>query len=377
MKKNALFFALQLLVFAACAQTTTIEITNPFPFDRVNEIIEIRASEIGNLTPDRFILTDENNQEVPYQLIFNGTSTVQSIIFPINVKTGTRVNYSLRPGRPSAIQPLTFARFVPERKDDLAWENNIAAYRMFGPALANENPSNGVDLWLKKTEELVIDSMYRNELVWGKSYHEDHGFGLDCYRVGNTVGAGGVAAYTDTTIWIGKHFDTHKILDNGPLRSSFKLTYNNYMVKGKAYTKHVTITTNAHAVLNRAVVKLEGPAQPMQLATGIFLHDGKGRLQKGTGMVVYGEDAVSASGVNVGKNWVGVVLPQRETDYKIQDLNALLLTDYKPGTEFTYYFGGGWSQWKFPTQEDWLAAVQQFSRSVRNPSTVRVVRATR
>ncbi len=373
MKKFALLsFSLLLLVVTACAQTTNIEITNPYPFDRVNEIIEIKASEIGALAPDKFILTDENNQEVPYQLIFNGTNTVQSIIFPINVKTGTRVTYTLRPGTPSPVKPITYARFVPERKDDLVWENNISAFRIFGPALANENPSSGFDLWLKKSEDLVVDSLYRNELLWGKSYHEDHGLGLDAYKVGKYVGAGGVVAFTDSTIWGGRHFDTYVIHENGPLRSSFTVTYKNYMVNGQAYTKHITITTNAHTVLNTAVVKLEGPAQPMQLATGINLHDGKGRLQKGSGMVIYGEDAVSDAGVDVGQNWVAVVLPQRETDYKVQELTALLLTDYVPGTEFTYFFGGGWSQWKFPTQPDWLAAVQHFSRTVRFPATIEI-----
>ena len=42
-----------------------------------------------------------------------------------------------------------FGRYVPERKDDIAWENEYAAFRFYGPALAPENPSNGVDLWLK------------------------------------------------------------------------------------------------------------------------------------------------------------------------------------------------------------------------------------
>ena len=49
----------------------------------------------------------------------------------------------------TACQPegqRVFGRFVPERKDDFAWENEYAAFRMYGPALAPENPSNGVDM---------------------------------------------------------------------------------------------------------------------------------------------------------------------------------------------------------------------------------------
>jgi hypothetical protein len=375
MKKNKFSFIVLFLAMAALSfAQTTIEITNQYPFDRTDEIVEIAASEFGGLSSANFILTDESNQEIPYQLIYNGTESVQSIIFPATVKTGTKVVYSLNPGTPKAVAAKTSARFVPERKDDFAWENDFAAYRMYGPALADQNPSNGIDLWLKKTEELVVDSFYRGELRYGKSYHVDHGQGLDCYKVGNTLGAGGVAPFVDGQLLIGKHFDSYKVLDNGPLRSSFTLTYNEVDINGKKYKQDVTIHTEAGTVMNKAVVKLAGEKQAMQLAAGMTLHDGKGTLQRASGLIVYGEKAVSDAGVDVGRNFVGVVLPDKEDDYKIHKLHALLISNYVPGDEFVYYFGGGWSQWKFPAQSDWLAAVRQFSNQVKYPLTINVVK---
>jgi len=375
MKKNKFSFIVSFLAMAALSfAQTTIEITNQYPFDRTDEIVEIAASEFGGLSSANFILTDESNQEIPYQLIYNGTESVQSIIFPATVKTGTKVVYSLNPGTPKPVAAKTSARFVPERKDDFAWENDFAAYRMYGPALADQNPSNGIDLWLKKTEELVVDSFYRGELKYGKSYHEDHGLGLDCYKVGNTLGAGSVAPFVDGQLLIGKHFDSYKVLDNGPLRSSFTLTYNDVDLNGKSYKKEVTIHTEAGTVMNKAVVKLTGEKQAMQLAAGMTLHDGKGTLQRASGLIVYGEKAVSDAGVDVGRNFVGVVLPDKEDDYKIHKLHALLISNYVPGDEFVYYFGGGWSQWKFAEQSDWLAAVRQFSNQVKYPLTINVVR---
>lgn len=372
MKKNTLILLLASFSFSLFAQIS-IDITNRYPFDRENEMVEVKASEIGTLSAN-LILKDDSGNEVPYQLLYNGKTTPQAIVFPVNVKTGTKVTYTLSPGTPAPVAARTMARLVPERKDDFAWENDFAGYRMYGPAIAAENPSNGIDLWLKKSEELVMDTLYHWELKLGKSYHEDHGLGLDCYKVGATLGAGGVTAYTDSTLWIGKHFDRHRVIENGPLRSVFELIYDKVEIKGQSYKKTLTITTDAGMVMNKAVVKLEGPKQPMQMAAGFTLHDGKGQLQKGTGLIVYGEDAVSDAGVAQGKNYVGIVLPERENDYKIQNLHALLLTDYTVGTEFTYYFGGGWSEWKFPTQRDWLAAVQQFSRLARYPLTIQVVK---
>ena len=70
-----------------------------------------------------------------------------------------------------AVQPKVYGRYVPERKDDFAWENEYAAFRMYGPALADENPSNGVDLWLKNSPALAVDTMYARELKDGRPYH--------------------------------------------------------------------------------------------------------------------------------------------------------------------------------------------------------------
>lgn len=376
MKKNTFYlFTLLTLITGTTFSQKTIEITNQYPFDRTNEMVEVKATDFGGIKAANFILKDENSQEVPYQLIYSGKPTPQSVVFPVTVKTGTKVVYTITDGKPATVVAKTFARFVPERKDDFAWENDLAAYRMYGPALLAENPSNGVDLWLKKTDELVVDSFYRGELKYGNSYHVDQGQGLDLYKVGKTLGAGGVAPYTDSTLWIGSHFNSYKVLENGPLRSVFTLTYDTVNIKGKTYKQELKITVDAGSVLNKAVVKYTGEKQTLQLAAGITLHDGKGKLQKGTGMIIYGEEAISNNNIPSGQNFVSVVLPVKETAYKVQDLHALLLSNYVPGTEFTYYFGGGWSEWKFPSQKDWLAAVQQFSKQVKYPLSVKVLLA--
>ena len=93
---------------------------------------------------------------------------------------------------PEAQQSKVYGRYVPERKDDFAWENEYAAFRMYGPALANENPSNGVDLWLKNSPALVIDTMYGRELLDHRPYHINYDGNLDCYKVAHTAGCGGV-----------------------------------------------------------------------------------------------------------------------------------------------------------------------------------------
>ncbi|GAB1415813.1 DUF4861 domain-containing protein [Paludibacter sp.] len=377
MRQHKILFIILLLAIAKVGQSqVTIEVTNQYPFDRVDEIIEVQASDFNGFSLSKnLILKDSTNKEIPYQLIYSGTETAQSIVFPVNVKTGTKAKYTLSSGTPKAVKAKTYACFVPERKDDFAWENDLAAYRMFGPASADENTSDGVELWLKRTDTPTLNSFYEGELKQGKPYNIDHGQGINCYTVGHTLGAGGVAPYVNGELMVGNHFDSYEILDNGPLRSTFKLIYNNVDINGKAYTKEIIISTSAGSILNKAIVKFIGEKQDIQLATGIFLHNGKGALQKAPGLMVYGEDAiVEKTQENVGKHYVGLVLPEKEDEYKIQKVTALYINNYTTDNVFTYYFGGGWSKWKFPTQKEWLAAVRQFANEVRYPVAVKIIK---
>ena len=64
----------------------------------------------------------------------------------------------------------TFCRFVPERSDDFAWENDRIAFRMYGPALERTGEiSSGIDIWAKRTRKPVIERWY-----YRTDYHKDH-----------------------------------------------------------------------------------------------------------------------------------------------------------------------------------------------------------
>jgi hypothetical protein len=92
--------------------------------------------------------------------------------------------------------PSAFARFVPERKDDFAWENDMIAFRAYGPSLRESGENAGVDCWLKRVDYPIINSWYKKHLEQDISYHQDHGEGLDNYHVGSSAGCGG------TSLWL-------------------------------------------------------------------------------------------------------------------------------------------------------------------------------
>ena len=258
-----------------------------------------------------------------------------------------------------AVQPKVFGRYVPERKDDFAWENEYAAFRMYGPALKAENPSNGVDLWLKASPELVVDSFYYREHVLGLPYHINYGKGLDCYKVGHTCGAGGLVVLAEDQTWIGGPYDRWEILEQTPEKLIFRLEYDSLLVAGHILQETITITAEAGEPMNRADVVLTGEYEgELLVGGGIYMHDTIDHFEvyENLGTVYYEEDALSdktAAKMNYdfngstsqGRIYLTVRTPEA-TVTDMQDGNLIAVKDYQLGDTLTYFFGATWSEWK-------------------------------
>jgi hypothetical protein len=372
MKHTLLFSTIVCLMISCSPEQIQIVVENTLDFERKGEIVEIATDRLkADFLTQSYLLKDAKGVEVGYQLSENKGSQV--LLFQSDVPAKASVTYTLVKGTPAPVAVKTHARYVPERKDDFAWENDLAAYRMYGPALANENPSNGVDLWLKCTGEPVMDKFYADELERKISYHVNNGSGLDCYDVKHTAGAGGIAPYT-SKLWVGNQYDRYEVNESGALRSTFTLTYDSIQVEDTYYEEVITITADAGSMLNKAVVRYKGVDKPFKPGAAITLHNGKGTTfaDEQHKVIAYAEDAVSNAGVPEGRNYVGVYVPAATGSPIEEDYHFILLGNYKVGDAFTYYFGGGWSKWKFPADKDWFDALVRFSQAKNEPLRVLV-----
>jgi len=358
-----------------------IDVTNNTDVAHIKTTVEIAwtdvVAKLPSVDPAKLSVVDaKTGVELTHQVVYHGNQSPQMLIFQASLAARESTSVLVK-GTASKLEPVykTFGRFVPERRDDFAWENDRVAFRMYGPALARDNQSNGVDLWLKKTEKLIVDQFYYDDLNNNKSYHVDHGEGLDCYTVGHTLGAGGIAPFVNDTLWIGKHYTAQEVFDNGPLRTTFKLTYNNFPFDGKIINKEIVISIDAGSQFNKAVVSFDGDFTDIKLAAGILIHDDPGNIKMNTaaGYNAFGEIAVSSAGVPAGRNYVATVIPDgKMIDSLIQQQHILAIAPYKKGEKFTYYFGGGWSQWGFETDEAWFTHVAGFAEKLKKPLNVSI-----
>lgn len=115
------------------------------------------------------------------------------------------------------------ARHVPERLDDIAWENDRIAFRMYGPELwkdVKKRCGSGVDVRVKKVRYPIINKWYKR-----KNYHKDEGEGADFYKVGPTRGCGGLGIWRDGKLYVSGHWATHRIITGGGNKLEFELTF--------------------------------------------------------------------------------------------------------------------------------------------------------
>lgn len=165
--------------------------------------------------------------------------------------------------------PFVHARFVPERKDDFAWENDLVAFRAYGPALKAGPEDSGIDCWLKRVHYPIIDNWYASG-----DYHVDHGEGLDPYHVGSSRGCGGIAlVMRDGTFKTSHPFTAWRIIEAGPTRAIFELDYR-YDGTAITETKRITIEPGSQLFHAESRFLENGKPRAFDVAIGITTHDG-------------------------------------------------------------------------------------------------------
>ncbi len=373
--KRYLFITLITLTFFECSSRDVIKVTvkNTLNIKRINETVEVAIKDfskyIGDPENKTFVVFDGKGKEIPSQLIFIGEKTPQKLIFQASVDENSSSVYSIKIGKPNEYAQKTFGRFIPERYDDYAWENDRIAFRIYALALiAKDGPSNGIDVWVKRTDKLVIDKWYGDYTnSKGKiSYHRDNGEGCDCYKVGRTLGAGGMAPYVNDSLWLGINFQAYQTLDNGPIRTSFKLVYPPFNVNGKMVAETRTFSLDAGNQLSLISEEYKGYDESMIVAAGIVRKEGKTLAKEPEkGYLTYSLNCSEG-----GVIYIGVISTTKVSDISENRDHVLLKTTYNNRDKFQYYAGAGWGKWDFETDEKWNSYIQEFSNKINNPLIV-------
>ena len=376
-------------------RTVKVQVTNPSDFRRECETVELNRydKENGNLLggvrfwPNAFVDSAKeaqiavmdgvssrilDSQEYEFENDVPNRQKV-NLLFQVDLAPGeTRTFYILDASALAAVPPpivKTFARYVPERFDDFAWESDRIAHRIYGQALikAEGTISSGADVWIKKDRGLIVDTMYAT-----KHYHEDNGEFMDDYRVGKSRGCGGLGSWDGKKLFVSSNWKNWKLITTGPIRSEFELTYDAWDAgNGRTVSEVKRFSIDAGSWMTRAQCTFASDDKsPLPLGVGLaeracptnreefVAHD------QAEGWMTYWQPEDQPKGI-IG---VAIVLPKggvKEFTNDAPDMpdakkhaavpqpthegyppirNLLAISQAEVGQPFTYYFGACWDR---------------------------------
>ena len=170
-------------------------------------------------------------------------------------------------------EPRAYARLVPERKDDLAFENDRVAFRIYGPALRAGPEASGVDAWFKRTDKPVVDRWYRLDAAKVQSYHKDNGEGYDTFHVGSSLGCGGLGLWHKGKLVIAKTYTDPFVYDTPKDYAKFMVTYQYPDIEGQVITEQRTfVLRKAEQMVEiTSVFRVKGGKLPaLEVAAGLY-----------------------------------------------------------------------------------------------------------
>lgn len=397
-------FALSLLLtpLHAKAANMTVSVSNNDKVQR-QELVEVQMKDVyaklGLKQGDKFIVKNALGQQVAYQITYDGKLLIEA-----SVRPGGTADFTIMPGEPKPMKIFVYGKQYPERVDDIAWENDRTAYRVYGPALQRSGEkAYGIDVWVKNTPDLEVDKRYKTELSnhpkieelkkAGKTeeaiemeqettYHFDHGYGLDCYKVGPTLGCGTPALMDGSEIAMPYCYKTYKILDNGPLRFTVQLDYNPFNIgDDKNVTEHRIISCDKGSNFNKMTVWYDGITKPRDMVAGVVIHSEDTKsIVCGENYVLYADPTDNPAKQNF-QIYVGVLFPNGvkntksimyETPTNGNAGHGVGMITYQPNEKYTYYFGSAWSKNDVRTMNEWILRSEESLKAIQEPLKVTV-----
>ena len=413
------------------AQQATIVVNNPTSAPRT-ELISLSMNEVkaklGNAAPKKgeaYIVKNKSGQQIGSQITHDGYLLIDASVRPHGSAT-----YYVTIGKPYQQKVWATGALYKIRKDDIAWENDRCAYRVYGPALQRTGErSFGTDVWVKNTPDTVVYERYvkdmngnikgdkidakvralqkqekaeknkakaaalakqikslqaeSNEVDILTSFHLDHGNGLDPYRVGATLGLGAPSLMVGKNQVLPYCYKDYKILDNGPLRFTVELTYKPSTVGDmKNVVEHRIISLDKGSNFNKMTVWYDGLTTPTDFATGFPIHEEVTETKTFAKDYVSYADPTDNIEVNNSQIFVGVLFPEGidNTYYQLFDKkhdgatgHALgLKRGLKNGEKYSYYFGAAWSKYDVKSYAEWQIRIKEYLDALKTPLGVEV-----
>ena len=405
MKLRPVFHALAVLASVAvlaAAEQMLVTVTHDLAIARPAETIVVPWSQVNAALPgallQRIAVKDAAGRVRPYQVTNVAPQAKDpkgvgiaygELIFQHDFAVGEK-SATFTVEKIDAVAPVfpikTFGRYVPERLDDFAWENDKIGHRTYGPALAAPAVpgvtkevlvTSGLDVWCKRVNYLIVDRWYNKG---HDHYHKDEGEGMDMYQVGPSRGCGGTGVWDGKTLYVSRNYKSWKVITNGPVRTVFELAYDIWDAAGMQVSEVKRFTVDAGHNLDQIESTFTVAAGgPKEITVAIGLNKNPADKNQDASVAL-----TSSAATRMLTQWVtqktngelgtALIMPAGSfVGFAADTLNELILAKATTGQPLRYYAGAGWSKaGEFKSQTDWNAYVAACAARAASPIKITV-----
>lgn len=277
---------------------------------------------------------------------------------------GAEEHKPLRPANADEQKARAAVVIAEYRFDDLLWENDRIAYRIYGRALEAAEPpsSSGIDAWGKRVRWPFMDRQLRTG-----DQHADHGEGIDFYNVGTGRGTGGLGIWYDNKLWTSRNYVRPRILQSGPDVADFIVDYEPWPVdtlRTVRETRRFTLPAGTNFTRMASTIASSDAAE-MIVGIGISKRPingnklGEVRKDGAAARLSWWGPADGEGEGSKGRMAAAVIVDPSAFEGFAEDAdNYLILIRVRPGQPFVYYSGAAWDRGgDFAIQGDWISYV--------------------
>jgi len=377
----------------------SIKVTNPTDLRLDDALVSTHI----NSNSQSFILKS-GNEEIPYQIIKSDNENIIKFVTDFNhnetkvfhleetsnknvkhFEQRTYAELSMKDGNVYIDKRFRGDKFVKvlHLKVPAIHTDHDALFKYEGPGWESEKVGyrfyldwrNATDIFGKKYDKLILDQVGTHDTVAkDDSYHSMQEWGMDIFKVGNSLGIGSIGMWANDKVNMVSKTDSVicSIPYTGPIEAKINTHYYGWQVGDKKYDLNSSLTITAGNRLTKSEIQISNNAD--NIVTGLAKYENteliKSNYKDGWNyLALYGKQTLVD---NEDKLGIVVFYPTNELINSFEDSLSYIVKLKPQNGKVTYYFAAAWEQEEngIRNLEEFKIYLEEIVKVLNNPVIV-------
>ena len=358
-------------------------------------------------TPEKNFVINDGAESIPYQIV-TGESNQKTVCLAVDLKANEEKVFSIVFGdeiKNPEFMSRTYAELSMKPEDiyfDGRFRGNAfvnvtkikvpsihkdhdALFRYEGPGWESEKVGyrfyldwrNAIDIFGKNRDQLILANVGIHDTVAkDDSYHNMQEWGMDIFKVGNSLGIGSFGMWHDGKVIMVSITDSVycEITENGPVRSQIKTNYYGWKVGAERFELESKLSITAGSRLSKNEITISDNA--LNIVTGLAKYPGTYFFKSDdTGdwsyIALYGNQTLASDNDKLG---IAVFYQTKDLQELAEDDMSYVVKLRPMDGKLNYYFCAAWEQEQNAIQnlEEFKKYLNETQSLFNNPLEIKI-----